>query len=99
MKKVGSRELKNRLGKYLKRVRRGETFLVTDRGVPVARMEAVEPEARPRLSVEDWLKQLEAEGRILRSNNGPYPDSDPVAAGPVAAKGKPASQIILEDRR
>ena len=32
MKTVGSRELKNRLGRYLGLVRRGETIIVTDRG-------------------------------------------------------------------
>ena len=33
---VGARELKTRLGTYLRRVREGRTVLVTDRGEPVA---------------------------------------------------------------
>lgn len=32
MKTVGIRELKNRLGEYLRLVRRGERILMTDRG-------------------------------------------------------------------
>ncbi len=36
MKTVGIRELKNRLSEYLRRVRAGETVLVTDRGEVVA---------------------------------------------------------------
>jgi prevent-host-death family protein len=35
---VGSRELKTRLGTYLRRVREGRTFVVTDRGEPVAEL-------------------------------------------------------------
>ncbi len=38
MIEVGVRELKNSLSSYLRRVRQGETVVVTDRGVPVARM-------------------------------------------------------------
>jgi antitoxin (DNA-binding transcriptional repressor) of toxin-antitoxin stability system len=36
MKSVGIRELKDRLSEYLRRVRAGETVLVTDRGEVVA---------------------------------------------------------------
>jgi antitoxin (DNA-binding transcriptional repressor) of toxin-antitoxin stability system len=36
MKTVGIRELKNRLSEYLRRVRAGESVLVTDRGEVVA---------------------------------------------------------------
>jgi prevent-host-death family protein len=35
---VGARELKTRLGTYLRRVREGRTLLVTDRGEPVAEL-------------------------------------------------------------
>ncbi len=38
MVEVGIRELWNALSRYLARVRRGETFLVTDRGRQVARI-------------------------------------------------------------
>ncbi|MDQ3974407.1 MAG: type II toxin-antitoxin system prevent-host-death family antitoxin, partial [Actinomycetota bacterium] len=38
MVEVGIRELRNALSRYLARVRRGETLLVTDRGRPVARI-------------------------------------------------------------
>ncbi|MFB3094962.1 MAG: type II toxin-antitoxin system Phd/YefM family antitoxin, partial [Candidatus Acidiferrales bacterium] len=34
MKRVGSREFKNRQAYYLRRVRKGETILVTDHGKP-----------------------------------------------------------------
>jgi prevent-host-death family protein len=39
MKTVGVRELKNRLSEYLRRVRLGESVLVTDRGEVVAELQ------------------------------------------------------------
>lgn len=38
MKRVGIRELKNRLSEYLRHARAGETILVTDRGEVVAEL-------------------------------------------------------------
>jgi antitoxin (DNA-binding transcriptional repressor) of toxin-antitoxin stability system len=38
MKEVGLRELKNRLSEYVRQVRAGEGFLVTDRGIVVAEL-------------------------------------------------------------
>src|SRR3989304_5686519 len=35
---VGARELKTRLGTYLRKVRQGSTLVVTDRGEPVAEL-------------------------------------------------------------
>ena len=44
---VGIRELKLHLSAYLARVREGETLLITDRGVPVARLERIGPSQPP----------------------------------------------------
>jgi prevent-host-death family protein len=38
MSKVGISELKARLSEHLRKVRRGQTLIVTDRGTPVARI-------------------------------------------------------------
>lgn len=38
MERVGLRELKNRLSEYVRRVRAGQGFLVTDRGQAVAEL-------------------------------------------------------------
>ena len=43
MRSVGARELKNRLGTYLRQVREGATILVTDRGRPVAELRPLAP--------------------------------------------------------
>ena len=92
MKTVDSRELKNRLGRYLKMAARGETLTVTDGGKPVARIVPVNPKKEPRGSLEGVLKQLEAEGH-LRLAKRPFRRFKP-----VRVKGKPLSKIILEDR-
>ena len=92
MRTVGSRELKNRLGRYLGLVGRGETIIVTDRGKPVARLVPPEPEPETTYSVEDLLKRLEAEGHLRRGTR-PFRRFKP-----IRVKGKPMSQMISEDR-
>ena len=89
---VGSRELKNRLGRYLGLVGRGDTIIVTDRGKPVARLVPPEPEPETTYSVEDLLKRLEAEGHLRRGTR-PFRRFKP-----IRVKGKPMSQMISEDR-
>lgn len=94
MKTVGSRELKNRLGRYLKLVGKGETLIVTDRGKPVARLIPTDPngDTGTDRSVDDVLKHLEAEGH-LKLGTRPFRPFKP-----VRLKGKPLSKIVLEDR-
>jgi antitoxin (DNA-binding transcriptional repressor) of toxin-antitoxin stability system len=38
---VGSRELKTRLGTYVRRVREGRSFVATDRGAPIAELRPI----------------------------------------------------------
>ncbi len=93
MQRVGSREFKNRLGRYLRAVRNGQTLLVTDRGQPVAKVSPPEQDFDSQLTFTDVLKKLEAEGKIRLAKRplGKF--------RAVKIKGKPASQTILEDRR
>lgn len=92
MKTVGSRELKNRLGRYLGMVGKGETIIVTDRGKPVARIVPPATESEDAMGLEEILQQLEAEGH-LRRGSGRFR-----SFRPVLVKGKPMSKMILEDR-
>ena len=95
LKKVGLRELKNRMGAYFRQVRRGATILVTDRGKPIARISPSPLEAANGKTLEDVLQELAAAGHIrLAERRGPLPDFTP-----IAAPGKAASRILLEDRR
>ena len=92
MRKVGSRELKNRLGRYLGLVDKGETIIVTDRGKPVAHLIPPMWETAKTYSLDDVLQRLEAEGHLRRGTR-PFKRFKP-----IRVKGKPMSQMILEDR-
>lgn len=92
MRTVGSRELKNRLGRYLRLVRRGETILVTDRGKPVAHIGPPILTGEKMDGTDEILKRLEAGGH-LRLGTRPFK-----AFKPVQTKGRPASKMILDDR-
>ena len=53
------RELKSSLSRYLKRVRKGESIVVTDRGEPIARIIPV--------GIPEGIAKLMAEGRVTWS--------------------------------
>jgi len=93
MRKVGSREFKNRLGRYLLAVRKGQTLLITDRGKPVAKVSPPDQNGDSELTFSDVLKKLEAEGkiRLAKGRIGKF--------RAIPTRGKPASEMILEDRR
>jgi prevent-host-death family protein len=94
MKTVGSRELKNRLGRYLGLVRKGETIIVTDRGKAVAHLTPPACKGVETDSLNDLLKRLEAEGNLRLAKD---PNNRRVFT-PIVTGGKPASQMIIEDR-
>lgn len=88
---VGSRELKTRLGKYLERVRAGETIVVTDRGKPVAELRPIEASDDP---TEGQLRRMEAEGLLTRGSPGALTRLEPI---PLPA-GVSASGLVRADR-
>ena len=90
--KVGARELKNRLGHYLGRVKAGETVHVTDRGKIVAEIKGTPP---AKDSEDESLQKLAAEGAVTLGP-GHYEDFAPY---PVVRGRKLASRIIIEERR
>jgi len=94
MKTVGSRELKNRLGRYLGLVRRGETIIVTDRGKTVAHLTPPAREEDGTDNLVDVLKRLEAQGHVRLAKD----PSGRRVFKPIVTRGKPASQMVIEDR-
>jgi prevent-host-death family protein len=89
MSNIGVRELKAQLSQQLKRVQRGSRLTITDRGTPIAVLSPVEPQAN-----EAWAWRLVAEGKASWSGGKPrglHP--------PVPGRGKPTSQMVIEDRR
>lgn len=79
---VGVTELRADLSRWLERVRRGDEIVVTDRGIPVVRLVAVESAAR--------LEALTSQGAIAR----PTSDSRPRASG----RDRPKVRHSLADR-
>lgn len=89
---VGSRELKTRLGSYLRQVRAGTTIIVTDRGRPVAELR---PLPNSEGDVAARLQELVYAGVV----SGEVSERRPLAPfEPLRVAGKPVSETILEER-
>lgn len=89
---VGIRVLRDRLTRYVARVRRGDRVVVTDRGKPVALLipyRSNETEAK-----EARLAALFASGHVTRAVR-PFKKR----VMPVRGRGELASEIVVKDRR
>ena len=69
MERIGIRELRQHASRWVRRAAAGESFEVTDRGRPVARLQPIPGRA-------DGLQLLRAEGRVTE------PEDDLLALGP-----------------
>jgi prevent-host-death family protein len=93
MERVGSREFKNRMGRYMKAIRNGQSLVLTARGKAVAKVIPPDPEPATAPQLMDVLRKLEVEGKIRLGKR-------PLGRfRAVKINGKPASQTLLEDRR
>lgn len=89
MTTVGVRELKNNLSHYLRDVKRGRPITITERGQSVAIL--IPADRHPDAQIARELSR-----RGIGSWKGGKPKG---ASRPVVVKGKPISQMVLEDRR
>ncbi|MDB4952551.1 MAG: Antitoxin [Myxococcales bacterium] len=89
-KSVGSRELKTRLGGYLRAVRQGLVIVVTERGTPVAELRPLVPRRR---GVEAGLGELRRRGVLSRASGQPI-----AAFEPIRLQGVVMSDVISDDR-
>jgi len=89
MEKVGVRDLKNNLSSYMRNVKKGESFIVTDRGIEVALIEPVNS-----IKYKELLL-------MVKDNQAEWSGQKPKFSGKtVKVKGeKTASEIVIEDRR
>ncbi|CAN5578123.1 type II toxin-antitoxin system Phd/YefM family antitoxin [soil metagenome] len=88
MERIGVRELRQNASKYLSRVTAGETFEVTDRGRPVARLVPPEPTTlRDRLIAQGRLRPAREEADLL--------DIEPI---PLPSGASPPSELVSEMR-
>ena len=94
MQMVGIKELKNRLTYYLKLTRRGDKIIVTDRGTPVAIIRSLD-RLEEQTGLEERLASLAKRGLMrLPRRRGKL-----ARFGGIETRGKPASQLIIEERR
>jgi prevent-host-death family protein len=93
MRRATITEAKNGLSALIDRVRAGETILITERGVPVARLEPVTSAADDD---EGRLARLERAGVIRRGRGDPrwILERAPIPTTP----GRPISDYVIEDR-
>lgn len=96
MKVVTITELKDRLSALLDQVRAGETILVLDRDVPVARLVSAAAESPDDL--DGRLKRLERKG-VIRRGAGRMPDSLLDEPPPKLENDVDAVAMLLEERR
>jgi prevent-host-death family protein len=87
-------EAKNRLSALIDRVRGGESILILDRGVPVARLEPVSafPDSTGR------LRRLERAG-VIKVGEAPPPLDLLRTPAPTLAPGASSVQVLLRERR
>jgi len=88
MAKVGIRKLKNNLRYYISLVRNGEQIVVTNRGRDVALIVPLEESNN-----YGRLMEMVKEGLAI------WEGGKPIAPEPMPASGKPASEIVIEDRQ
>ena len=89
---VGVRELKAQLSEYLRRVKAGETILITERGQPIGRLV---PEATSaELSLHDKQQRLIDAG-LLEWNGRKLEAYEPVALSQGMVR---ASDLVVEMR-
>lgn len=93
MSTVGIKELKNRLTQYLRRTKKGEEVVVTERGKPVAVIQPI-TSAKQAVSLEGKLARLAASGSVTLPTRKPLKK-----VRLVKISGTPVSKIILDDRR
>ena len=89
METVGIRELKEHLSRYLKRVRSGESIIITDRKKEIAVMIP-----RGKEPLEDEIYRLVRNGVIDWAGGKPRGMSTR-----IISKGDSVSKAVIEDRR
>jgi len=90
MENAGIREVKKTLSQYIRKVKRGETITITERGVPVARLSPV------CLNVPEGALRMVDEGLAFWQGNKPG-QIKPVCKKDI--KARDLSEMVSEDRR
>jgi prevent-host-death family protein len=95
MKRASITDAKNRLSALIDQVREGETVLIEDRGVPVARLESV---AATRGAGKGRLERLERAGLAHRPS-AHMPKAVVTSDPPTPVGRTKASEALIRERR
>lgn len=89
MTRAGVRDLKDHLSEYIRRARRGEQVVITDRGRPVAALIGLQQEGTSEVG---W--------KLVRQGLAEWSGGKPrgLASSP-RVPGRRAEEIVREDRR
>ena len=86
--KVGIQELKSRLSEYLRRVKAGQTIVVTKRGKPIGQIVPIQPSLEGRLQAMVEAGLIEWNGQRLKARQPA-----------VRNRGvRQISDLVIEDR-
>lgn len=85
---VAVSELRAHLSDYLDRARAGGEVVITDRGVPIARLLG--------LTADATLERLAADGVIARATAGPRPTA---SGRPRPRPRRPVADLVTDQRR
>ncbi|MDX9991299.1 MAG: type II toxin-antitoxin system prevent-host-death family antitoxin [Anaerolineales bacterium] len=86
--RVGTRELKNRLSEYMRRVKSGETITVTEHGKTIGQIIPIRPTTEERLKAMVTAGQVEWDGR----------KPQPYQPRAVNKSKRQLSDLVVEDR-
>ena len=87
--RVGTRELKNKLSEYIRRVKKGQTIIVTERGNVVAQL------MPPQQTVEERIWAMVEAGLAEWNGKKMKPHKPKI----INKSGRLISDLIMEDRR
>ncbi len=85
---VGTRELRNKLSAYLRRVKAGQTIIITERGKAIGQILPIEATLEERMKALRASGFLEWSGRKLEPRRATIPHRG----------SKPVSEIVSEGR-
>jgi len=86
--RVGTRELKSRLSEYLRRVKSGQTIVVTERGIAIGQIVPLKPSLEERLQAMVNAGIAEWDGKKLQ----------PYRPGAVNRGKGQISDLVVEGR-
>jgi prevent-host-death family protein len=87
--RVGTRELKSKLSEYMRRVKSGQTIVVTEHGKPIGQIVPIKASIEERLQAMVTSGLAEWDGQKLK----PY---QPVA---INRGERQVSDLVIEDRQ